>query len=78
MTEKDLISCKNLIRLLNEKAKYELDTKEVVEMYAAFVWLDGLKTKIEDDLKPKPAPVISNPEPKKPVRKKKAKSVKSK
>lgn len=73
MTEKDLVHCKNLIRLLNEKAKYELSTKEVVEIYAAFVWLDGLKSDIEHKLRS--SPVVVNPPESKPTSKKKKKKV---
>lgn len=82
MTEKDLTHCRNLIKLLNTKAKFDLDTREVVELYSAFAWLDSLSSKIEESLKPVAEPKIENPEPKLPkpraARRKKAKRGKSK
>lgn len=49
---KDRLRALSLITKLNNKVKFnELTSKEIIELYADFAWLDELKAKIEEGLR---------------------------
>lgn len=53
-TQKDLVQCQNLLRLLN-KMKVELDAQEIMAAADVIKWTTIVLQKIEQDLKPKEA-----------------------
>jgi hypothetical protein len=67
--QSDIDICLKFGELLNKAARFDVSTREAIELSRCFVWYNGLAKKIEDHILEIKNVVVPKPEPEKKTRK---------